>query len=126
MIIHLGDHDPSGVDMTRDNDDRLAMFTSGDEGFASLVDVRRIALNADQIAKYSPPPNPTKLTDSRAPAYISEHGYDSWELDALEPRVLDALIRDHIDQIVDDELMEQSVAIQESERQTIINLANEH
>jgi hypothetical protein len=126
IVLHLGDHDPSGMDMTRDNDDRLAMFTAGDEGFASLVEMRRIALNMDQIRKYAPPPNPTKLTDSRAPAYISDHGYDSWELDALEPRVLDALIRDHIAGIVDDDLMEQSVAIQESERHTIMRLANEH
>lgn len=127
IILHLGDHDPSGMDMTRDNDDRLAMFTrGGDAGFASLIDMHRIALNMDQIREYSPPPNPTKLTDSRAPAYISEHGYDSWELDALEPRVLDTLIRDHIAAIVDDELMEQSVALQESERRTIMRLADEH
>jgi len=124
IILHLGDHDPSGVDMTRDNDERLEMFTC--EEFSGLVDMRRIALNMEQIRKYSPPPNPTKLTDSRAPEYISKYGRDSWELDALEPRVLDALIRDHIDQIVDDELMEKAVAIQESERQTIMSLAAEH
>ena len=129
IILHLGDHDPSGVDMTRDNDDRLAMFTGkavDQFEWTSLIDMRRIALNADQIAEYSPPPNPTKLTDSRAPAYIAEYGYDSWELDALEPRVLDALVRDHIAQIVDDELMEKSIAVQESERLTIMRLSNEY
>lgn len=59
VIIHLGDHDPSGIDMTRDNKDRLSVFV-GEE-----VEVRRIALNFDQVEEYSPPPNPAKLTDSR-------------------------------------------------------------
>jgi len=126
IILHLGDHDPSGMDMTRDNDDRLEMFTREDDGFNSLCSVRRIALNADQIAKYSPPPNPTKLSDSRAPAYCAEYGLDSWELDALSPRVLDKLIRDHINALMNDELMEEAIEQQETERQVIYRLADEH
>ena len=27
VILHFGDHDPSGIDMTRDNDDSLGMFS---------------------------------------------------------------------------------------------------
>ena len=82
VLIHLGDHDPSGMDMTRDNAKRLSMFV-GD-----TVDVRRIGLNMDQIRKYDPPPNPTKVTDSRAGDYIAEFGHTSWELDALAPSVI--------------------------------------
>lgn len=89
IVIHLGDHDPSGVDMTRDISDRLALFGAD-------VDVRRIALNMDQIEEHEPPPNPAKLTDSRATSYIREHGSSSWELDALEPTLLDRLIEDEI------------------------------
>ncbi len=85
VVIHLGDHDPSGVDMSRDIQDRLRMFGCDTQ-------VRRIALNWDQVEQYSPPPNPTKLSDSRAEGYIAEHGDDSWELDALEPQVLSDLI----------------------------------
>lgn len=68
LVIH---HDPSGIDMTRDNH-RLALF-SGYE-----VEVDRIALNRDQIDRYSPPPNPAKVTDSRARDYIARHGRTSW------------------------------------------------
>jgi len=50
------------------------------------------ALNMNQIEQYNPPPNPAKLTDSRATQYIDEFGYDSWELDALEPQVISNLI----------------------------------
>ena len=86
VILHLGDHDPSGIDMTRDNFERLRMF-SGDN-----VTVERIALNMDQIRKYNPPPSPAKTTDSRGTDYIDKFGIDSWELDALEPKVLIDLI----------------------------------
>jgi hypothetical protein len=50
----------------------------------------------DQINQYSPPPNPAKLTDSRATDYINSYGTNSWELDALEPRVLSDLIADKV------------------------------
>lgn len=96
VIIHLGDHDPSGIDMTRDNQDRSGLFSQG------RVEVRRIALNMDQVREYSPPPNPAKMTDSRANDYIVEHGYESWELDALDPKVLDKLIRDNIAEFITD------------------------
>jgi hypothetical protein len=59
IVLHLGDHDPNGLDMTRDNRDRLTMFARRD------VEVRRLALNMDQIERFRPPPNFAKETDSR-------------------------------------------------------------
>lgn len=115
-ILHLGDHDPSGIDMTRDITERLSLFMSGDGyGFVdslpadesilgyddSRAMVKRIALNWDQIEEYSPPPNPAKLTDSRSGDYINRFGDESWELDALEPSVLVELIRNEIGAVVD-------------------------
>lgn len=95
-VLHLGDHDPSGIDMTRDNDDRLRLFSeSGD------VEVTRLALNADQVKLYKPPPNPAKLTDSRATSYIDRFGSKSWELDALDPKVIDELISTEIEAYID-------------------------
>ena len=91
LVLHLGDHDPSGMDMTRDNQTRLDLFT-----WHAGVDVKRIALNMSQVEEYSPPPNPAKMTDSRAGEYCSVYGYDSWELDALEPKVIKELIRDEV------------------------------
>lgn len=93
-VIHLGDHDPSGVDMTRDISDRLSMF-------AGRVVVNRIALTMAQIEKYNPPPNPAKLTDSRCTAYIDKYGDESWELDALNPSTLTGLIGDTIQALID-------------------------
>lgn len=99
VVIHLGDHDPSGIDMSRDIRDRLELMSWGP------VEVRRIALNMDQIEAYEPPPNPAKLTDSRGSAYVEEFGDESWELDALEPRVLTRLIQDELATLIDEPLM---------------------
>jgi len=82
VLVYLGDHDPSGIDMTRDIRERLNLT------FGTRVDVQRIALTMEQIEEYSPPPNPAKITDSRYASYVQEYGDDCWELDALDPRTL--------------------------------------
>ena len=96
VIIHLGDHDPSGIDMSRDIKERLKMF-----GVHALI-FRRIALNLDQITLYNPPPNPAKTTDSRYTSYIDKYGDESWELDALEPKVLHDLITKNVMEFMDE------------------------
>jgi hypothetical protein len=86
VIIHLGDHDPSGIDMSRDIQERLELF-----GVDELI-FQRIALNFEQIEAYQPPPNPAKLTDSRVGNYISNYGQSSWELDAIDPAILEEMV----------------------------------
>ena len=120
-VLHLGDHDPSGIDMTRDIADRLRLFSrygvaqvdaDGPSDHWAEIEVRRIALTYDQVQQYSPPPNPAKLTDSRADGYISQYGPESWELDALDVTQLAGLIDRHVTQIVD---MDRYTAIQDQE-----------
>lgn len=103
VIIHLGDHDPSGIDMTRDIEDRLRLFGLD-------ITVERIALNMNQVKKYNPPPNPAKITDSRAGKYIQNFGRESWELDALEPTMLEKLIASKIARYRDERLWAKMVA----------------
>lgn len=94
IIIHLGDHDPSGIDMSRDIQERLNLFEAN-------VNVKRVALTMKQIRKYSPPPNPTKVTDARASDYIKKYGHECWELDALEPSVISELIKNEVTKLID-------------------------
>lgn len=115
-VIHLGDHDPSGIDMTRDIQARLDLFLSGDGYDPDQVTVQRIALNMDQVRRFSPPPNPAKLTDSRVGPYIARFGGQSWELDALDPRTLDGLIQDTIDAHRDPDLWAATTAEQADAR----------
>ena len=100
IILYLGDHDPSGLDMDRDIQNRL-------EEFGVDVEVVRIGLTTEQINQYSPPPNPAKITDPRAKGYISEYGETSWEVDALKPEVLQELIERFILKYLDLERFEQ-------------------
>ena len=116
VILHLADHDPSGLDMTRDIEERLSLFAE------MRVEVRRIALNMEQIQQYGPPPNPAKLSDSRASNYVYEYGRDSWELDALEPTVLTGLIEDEVLQIRDEDIWSQRVR-QEGEHKRLLRAA---
>lgn len=99
-LLYLGDHDPSGEDMVRDVADRLEMFGVED------LDVDKLALTMAQIREYKPPPNPAKLTDSRAKAYVEKHGVHSWEVDALPPNVLARIIRSALSELVDDDAMD--------------------
>jgi hypothetical protein len=117
VVLHLGDHDPSGIDMSRDIADRLHTFIG--HRAQSQLEVRRIALNRDQVDRYDPPPNPAKLTDSRIGGYLSEHGDQSWELDALEPAVLAALITDHIGQTRDADLYATALDVEEEHRRLL-------
>lgn len=87
-ILHFGDHDPSGIDMTRDLKERLHMFCGYSHNSFQLV---RMALNMDQINELKPPPNPAKMTDSRFGDYRRRFGNQSWELDALPPSYLEQL-----------------------------------
>lgn len=121
LVLHLGDHDPSGIDMTRDNTDRMRMFL-GDE-FEDRFTLKRLALNEDQINKYKPPPNPVKLTDSRANDYREKFGEESWELDALEPKVLRKLIENEIDEVLDPHKWEDAIARREKAREGLTALA---
>jgi hypothetical protein len=118
VIFHFGDHDPSGVDMSRDITDRLSMFMGGTK-------FERLALNMDQVEEYHPPPNPAKITDSRAAAYIAEYGEESWELDALEPDVLARLVRDAVGSVLDKDAWAAKVE-EESEHRRLLSVVSEN
>ncbi len=121
VVLHLGDHDPSGIDMTRDNQGRLGLFARRG------VTVKRLALNWSQVEQYDPPPNPAKDTDSRAGAELEDgsftpgsyrdlYGESCWELDALEPTVIDNLIQAALDDLIDREAWDADMAAEAEHR----------
>jgi hypothetical protein len=124
IIFHLGDHDPSGVHMTQDNRDRLTMFAG------VPVIVQRLALSMTQIEELNPPPNPAKMSDSRADDYVrmmeangADDPYVSWELDALDPSYIDALIHDAVERIKDPDALDESLAREVEARSYLEDLA---
>ena len=118
-IIHLGDHDPSGIDMTRDIQERLEMFGAD-------VYVKRVALTMNQVNTYNPPPNPAKITDSRCGKYIDQYGEESWELDALEPQMLVNLITNEVTALRDDEIYQAVCDREKQEKGELQKLADHY
>lgn len=107
-ILYVGDHDPSGEDMVRDIQGRLEIFRCE-------ARIKKIALTMQQIEKYNPPPNPAKMSDPRAGAYVAEHGDSSWEVDALRPDVLHKLVKTHIEILLDRPEFDRIVEIEKEE-----------
>lgn len=105
-VLYIGDFDPSGLDMIRDITDRINEFLAD---HSIDFEVIPIALNREQIDQYDPPPNPAKTTDSRYEMFAAEHGTQSWEVDSLDPAVLDQLLRDHIEALIDRDLYDEQV-----------------
>lgn len=88
IILYFGDYDPSGLDIPRSVSDNLSRMGVD-------VEVKRIALNPDQIHEMDLPGVPAKLTDSRTNNWL---GGEVVECDAVEPMTLAQMCRDAIDE----------------------------
>lgn len=95
LVLHFADHDPSGLDMSKDIENRLVSYGADD------VEVKRIALTIGQVQTLGLAPNPTKAADSRSPRYVEEFGDECWELDAMPPDILETTIGDAVSAEID-------------------------
>jgi hypothetical protein len=112
VIYYLGDHDPSGVDIARNVAQRLGEFAN------AYIDFRRVAVTEDQIAEFNLPTRPTKHTDTRAKDWIG----GSVELDAIPVEDLRALVRDCIEEHIDQTQLEQLRTVEAEERDVLHRL----
>lgn len=83
------------------------------------IDVRRLALNLDQVQQYNPPPNPARTNEERYAAYAEQFGPDCWELDALEPQVITGLVQEAVGELRDDALWQSSLEREAAGRQQL-------
>jgi hypothetical protein len=114
-ILYIGDHDPSGLDMIRDIRTRLLEFGAN-------VEIEHIALTYNQIEEYSPPPNFVKAKDPRGTGYRERFGNDSWEVDALEPKVLHDLVETAIKERVDMALFNETLKKEKKQKERLRKL----
>lgn len=127
VVLHLGDHDPSGLDMSRDIEERLETFIRTDLGLDSIPLVfHRIALNMEQIRELNPPPNPAKNTDTRFDDYRRKYGDESWELDAIPPERIVSLIEEHVEPFIDRARWSQTAQEEAEGREQLHELAEGH
>lgn len=118
-VFHLGDHDPEGIDITRDIEERFRNFLDVDGYDETAFEIKRLALNMDQVRTYNPPPNPAKESSSRFVQYAARYGRSSWELDALEPTVINELIQAEVRAVLDPDLWTEQLAKQAEGRATL-------
>lgn len=118
VLFHFGDHDPSGIDMTRDVAERLALYSR-----MPNIEVVRLALNWDQIQLWQPPENPAKETDARFNSYVEQYGESSWELDAVEPAQLARLVTEAVTERRDERLWQEAVERETAMRDELARFA---
>lgn len=114
-IIYLWDHDPSGLDMVRDIEERL-------EEFGTYVTVHHLGITQEQIKAFNPPPNPAKFSDPRADWYIRNYGKVSWEVDALPPKELLKILENKIISMIDIEKYRSVLKQEEEDKQRLIDM----
>jgi hypothetical protein len=117
ILLYLGDWDPSGLDMgDRYAPERLVEYGSG-HGFSW----RRIALTDALIHEHDLPgfDVDTKQKDSRYHWYRNRHGARAWELDALNPNVLRAVVDAEIRRYINWDAWEQSRLAEEAETDSL-------
>jgi len=114
FLYYFGDHDPSGLDITR-------VVEKGIREFALNADItfERVAVTSDQIIEMALPTRPTKKTDTRSKNFLGE----SVEVDAIAPvtlrQMVEACITQHIDHAAHERLLE----IEAAERETLLEIA---
>lgn len=84
-----------------------------------------IALTREQITQYNPPPNPAKLQDPRAGDFVKNHGTQSWEVDALRPEVLNAILTSNIRSRLDLKMYEQVLRDEKGDIQKLEDLKDQ-
>lgn len=108
IVFYIGDHDPSGLQMTDNASNALATFARTNQ-----IEFRRICLTMDQIDEYDPPENYAKESDSRYNWYVEQTGRDAaWELDALDPIVIADVLSDAIKSVCDKDRFKASVRLE--------------
>ena len=105
-VLYFGDFDPSGEDMHRSLQERFATL-------GVYPDMPKVALVHDDTARL--PFNFTKLTDSRAPAFIERYGDVAVELDALPVEDLRSRIQSQIEERIDRPALQRELAAEVAE-----------
>lgn len=115
-IYYFGDHDPSGLDITRCTQERLREFAPN-----AHITFQRVAVTEDQIRNLGLPTRPTKQTDSRSKSFRG----DSVELDAIPASVLRRLVRNCIEQHIDLQRWQEVETLEAEELATLAELLSQ-
>ena len=120
-LYYMGDFDPSGLSIYNSLKERLGNFGAAGDS----INFERIALTPEQIATYHLPHDPAKQTDPNYKKFVAEYGDNAVELDALPPDVLRNLIRENIEQHIDNDILLQVQKIEQEEKTQLQGFINQ-
>jgi hypothetical protein len=110
VVLHVGDHDPSGVTLYEAAREDVEAFTSE---FGGEVEFSRLAVTPAQAAEYDLPSAPPKPSDKRS----AWSGDETWQVEAFPPDVLVEVVREGVtrqfDEDAEQELVERERALRE-------------
>jgi len=120
VILHLGDHDPSGDSIFNDGlVEDIHAFLATDVPHrrpSSVAPFERVALRREQVEEYNLDTSPPKESDGRTPNWS---GTETAQLEALPPDVLAELLTDAIERHIDTDVYEKDVEKEKEEAQRI-------
>jgi hypothetical protein len=117
VALYIGDFDPSGLCMSEHDPPQRIGEYGGDH-----IELRRIALTADQTGSLRSFPAESKSKDTRFKWFTKNYGHQCWELDAMDPRDLRSLVENEINALIDRDLWQQQEIHQEREKKSIESL----
>lgn len=114
VALYLGDWDPSGMGMSvLDLPERI-------ERYGGRIQLDRIAITEEDTISGLPSFHvDTKKTDSRYKWFRNRYGNKCYELDALDPRILRARVRENILAYMDAEIWNRGMKFEQVERHSM-------
>ena len=111
VVLHIGDHDPSGVSMFLAFLEDVEAFTCDLGGNVTFT---RLAVTPQQIQRYRLPTAPPKATDNRA------FSGETCQAEALSPDVLANILRTAIEERVDQCVLDRALRQERRIRRELI------
>jgi hypothetical protein len=114
VALYVGDWDPSGMYMSeRDLPERLEKY-EGDH-----VTVDRIALIKKQLTGLPSFPATDKRKDPRFKWFVENYGNRCWEIDALDPNTLRAVVEEKIKALIDWDEWNRCATVNKAEQESL-------
>jgi hypothetical protein len=114
IVLYVGDWDPSGLCMSvRDLPTRLARYGG------HHVEIRRIALIEEQLTGLPSFPATDKRKDPRFKWFTANFGNRCWEIDALDPNVLRAVVEEEITALIEPNAWKRCEIVNAAEQESL-------
>jgi hypothetical protein len=115
VVLHIGDHDPSGVHMFSSLAEDVQAFAEAYAIGFHRIEFVRLAVTPEQALDLDLPSTPPKATDNR-----SFSGADTWQCEALPPDELARIVETAITDRLDGEALAVQLAVEADVRRELV------